>query len=478
MAQQVEIVRRVLSRGYNISPEALALLMERDIGEVDSLLDLIPDKPVIELHDLEEALRRMRRRVERQSSYATGEVVEGVSVIKAPTNLGVKGSSEEFVELMRKRFQFLKSVLMSKSEIDPIPISNLLNSTSRNGDRVLVVGMVLEKRVLRDFSIRMEIDDESGSIPVIFKKGSRYWDKADKIPVDSVIAVRGTFINGKLYADTFRIPDLDGKLVKPGSASGRVALVSDIHMGSKYFNEEAFERFVRWLNSDQARDVKYLMICGDLVDGIGVYPNQEEELKISDVYKQFQLASGFLERIPKDIKVIYIPGNHEPVRQAEPQPVVPEEYLDHLLEVRPDLIALPNPAMIGIGDVRVLIYHGRSLNAIFKHIPGLQPIRPETVVEAMRWILRLRHLAPIYGEHPISPESEDWLLVDQIPHVLHVGHIHVYGVGEYNGVKIVNSGTFENETPYIKSLGIEVTVGKAPILDLKSMEIEVKDFSS
>ncbi|MDK2372672.1 MAG: DNA polymerase II small subunit, partial [Candidatus Korarchaeota archaeon] len=92
--------------------------------------------------------------------------------------------------------------------------------------------------------------------------------------------------------------------------------------------------------------------------------------------------------------------------------------------------------------------------------------------------LRLRHLAPIYGEHPIAPGSEDWLLVDQIRRVLHVGHIHVYGVGEYNGVKIVNSGTFENETPYIKSLGIEVTVGKAPILNLKSMEIEVKDFSS
>ncbi len=477
MAQQVEIVRRVLSKGYNISPEALALLMDGGIEDLDSLLNFIPEKPVIELQDLEEALRRMKVRVERQVSYGAGEVVEGISILKAPTNLGVKGSSEEFVELMRKRFEFLKSILMRKSGIDPIPISSLLNSTSRNGDRVLVVGMVLEKRVLRDFSIRMELDDETGSIPVIFKKGSRYWDKADRIPVDSVIAVRGTFVNGRLYADSFRIPDLNGELVKPSSVTGKVALVSDIHMGSKYFNEGAFEKFVRWLNSDQAKDVRYLVICGDLVDGIGVYPNQEEELKITDVYKQFQLASKFLEKIPKDIKIIYIPGNHEPVRQAEPQPVVPGEYLDRLLEVRPDLIALPNPSMIGIGDVRILIYHGRSLNAIFKHIPGLQPITPDTVVEAMRWILRLRHLAPIYGEHPIAPESEDWLLLDQIPHVLHVGHIHVYGVGEYNGVKVVNSGTFENETPYIKSLGIEVTVGKAPILNLGNMEIEVMDFS-
>ncbi len=477
MAQQVEVVRKVLSRGYNISPEALAFLLESDLEDLDSLLDFIPDKAVIDLEDLKEALKRIKKRAEKRL-YETGEDVGGVHIIKSPTNLGVKGNSEEFIELMRRRFQFLKSLLVKKSGVDPIPISNLLNSTSRNGDRVLVVGMILEKRVLRDFSIRMVVDDESGSIPVIFKKGSRYWDKADKVPVDSVIAIKGTFINGRLYADSFRIPDLNGELVEPGSASGKVVLISDIHMGSRYFNDQAFERFVRWLNSEYAKDVKFLVICGDLVDGIGVYPNQEEELKIVDVYKQFQLASSFLERIPKDVRVIYIPGNHEPVRQAEPQPVVPEEYLNHLLEVRPDLIALPNPAMIDISGVRILLYHGRSLNAIFKHIPGLQPIRPETVVEAMKWILRLRHLAPIYGEHPIAPESEDWLLIDQVPHILHVGHIHVYGVGEYNGVKIVNSGTFENETPYIKSLGIEVTVGKAPILDLKSLEVEVRDFST
>ncbi len=477
MTGQAEVLRKVVARGYNISPEALSLLLEQENDVLEDLLDLIPDKAVIELQDLRDALERMRRRAQREAHLPGGEV-DSLKVIRIPTNLGVKGTPDEFVEFMRKRFRFLKSVLAKKNGVDPIPISNLLNSTSRDGDRVLIVGMVLEKRVLRDFSIRMQVDDETGSIPVIFKKGGRYWEKADRIPVDSVVAIRGTFRRGRIYADSFRLPDINGELIEPASASGKVALISDIHMGSKYFNQEAFDRFVRWLGSDGARDVRYLVICGDLVDGVGVYPSQEDELKIADVYKQFRLASSFLERIPKDVRVVYIPGNHEPVRQAEPQPVVPDEYLNSLLEVRPDLMALPNPALVGIGDVRLMIYHGRSLNALFKHIPGLQPIRPETVVEAMTWMLRLRHLAPIYGEHPISPEREDWLLLDQVPHVLHTGHIHVYGVGEHNGVKVVNSGTFENETPYIKSLGIEVTVGKAILLDLRNLGVEVKDFSS
>ncbi|MCS7103628.1 MAG: metallophosphoesterase, partial [Candidatus Korarchaeum sp.] len=337
--------------------------------------------------------------------------------------------------------------------------------------------MVLDKATMRDKSIRITLEDETGSISVLFKRESRYWEIADKLPVDSVIAVRGTYVNGKIFAESLVLPDVNGEELETRFQEGKVALVSDVHIGSKYFNERAFDRFIKWLGSDDARGVRYLIICGDLVDGIGVYPNQEEELRITDVYKQFEYASVILSRVPKHIKLIYIPGNHEPVRQAEPQPEIPRDYLEVLMNANPSMIHLPNPSMVSIGGVRIMLYHGRSLNAIMKHIPGLQPVTPSTVVEAMSWMFRLRSLAPVYGEHPISPEGRDWLVIAEVPNVLHTGHIHVYGVGEYKGVKLINSGTFENETPYIKSLGIEVTVGKVPILDLKNLSVEIKDFS-
>ncbi len=487
MFQQAELVRKLVGKGFNVSPEALEILSSMSDSQLDHLLDLIPDKVVIEAEDVLKLLEGISREpsvetsnlevVKRKKERPIPSKVDDITILRAPRDLGVAGTPDEFISFVRRRFEFLKSVLIRKSGVDPIPIASLVNSTARNGDNILIIGMIMEKRVLRDFSIRMVLDDETGSIPVIFRKGSRYWERADKVPVDSVLAVKGTYINGRIYADSFKVPDINGELVEPGSAEGKVAMISDTHIGSKYFNEEVFDRFVRWLNSDGASDVRYLIICGDLVDGIGVYPGQEDELKIPDVYRQFELAASFLKKIPSRIRIIYVPGNHEPVRQAEPQPIVPDEYLERLLEVRPDMLALPNPSMIGIRDVKIMIYHGRSLNAIFKHIPGLQPIRPETVVEAMTWILRLRHLTPIYGEHPISPEREDWLLLDVIPHALHTGHIHIYGVGEYKGVKVINSGTFENETPYIKSLGIEVTVGKVPLLNLENLEVEIKEFA-
>lgn len=164
--------------------------------------------------------------------------------------------------------------------MDLIPIPNLKASTRRNGDRVLIVGMVLEKRHMKDFSVRLTVDDDdTGSIPAVFRKGSRYWERAGRIPADSVITTRGTYINGRIYAESFLPPDIGGDLEMPGSTTGKIVFISDMHIGSKYFNESVFTKFLKWLRSDYARDVRYLVIGGDLVDGVGIYPNQEDELE-------------------------------------------------------------------------------------------------------------------------------------------------------------------------------------------------------
>ncbi|RDD54154.1 MAG: DNA-directed DNA polymerase II small subunit [Candidatus Korarchaeota archaeon NZ13-K] len=468
MGAELEVLRRALRRGINLSPEALSFLSSRGGDELDTLLDHLPDKVVLGLEDVLTLLREGEGR---------GIGQEELSVLLRPSDLGVSGAPEEFVRFIRFRFEKLRSMLLKRIDLEPIPIVELRTSTSRNGDNLVIVGMVLDKGMMKDRSIRMTVEDETGSIMVVFRRDSRFWEVADRVPVDSVIAIRGTYVNGKIIAESLMLPEISEEEVRPGSHEGRAALVSDVHVGSKYFNERAFNKFIRWLRSDEARDVRYLVICGDLVDGIGVYPNQEEELRIADVHKQFEYAGRILSGVPSHIKIIYAPGNHEPVRQAEPQPEVPDEYLEVLMDANPNVTPLPNPSVVGLGGVRIMLYHGRSLNAVMKHIPGLQPVTPSTVVEAMSWMLKLRNLAPIYGEHPISPEDRDWLLLEEVPNVLHTGHVHVYGVGEYKGVKLINSGTFENETPYIRSLGIEVTVGRVVVLDLKNLSVEVMDFS-
>ena len=73
--------------------------------------------------------------------------------------------------------------------------------------------------------------------------------------------------------------------------------------------------------------VKYVLIAGDIVDGVGVYPNQAQELCIRDVHKQYNFAAKYLEKIPEYIEIVISPGNHDASRKALPQPAIPEGYL-------------------------------------------------------------------------------------------------------------------------------------------------------
>ena len=69
-----------------------------------------------------------------------------------------------------------------------------------------------------------------------------------------------------------------------------------------------------------ASQVKYVFVVGDLVDGVGIYPGKDKELTITDIYSQYEECATLLAKIPKHIKIIVCPGNHDAMRVAEPQP--------------------------------------------------------------------------------------------------------------------------------------------------------------
>ena len=78
---------------------------------------------------------------------------------------------------------------------------------------------------------------------------------------------------------------------------------------------------IHWFKNDpMARTIKYFVLSGDGVDGIGIYPGQDKHLAIKDLYKQYSELARLLEEIPDWIDIIILPGNHDAVRPAEPQP--------------------------------------------------------------------------------------------------------------------------------------------------------------
>ena len=245
--------------------------------------------------------------------------------------------------------------------------------------------------------------------------------------------------------------------------------MSDVHIGSLTFLEDAFQRFIDWINCEFgseeqrriAEDVKYLVIGGDIVDGIGVYPNQDKELAIKDITEQYNEAARLLGNIRSDIKIIIAPGNHDASRVAEPQPAVPEEYAKALYELD-NVEFISNPGVVSLDGINVLIYHGRSFDDLVMAVKEFTHERNDLLMEEL---LKKRHLAPIYGERtPLASELEDYLVIDEVPDIFHTGHVHINTYRKFKGIHLINSGTFQTQTEFQKIYNIEPTPAEVPVI--------------
>jgi len=325
--------------------------------------------------------------------------------------------------------------------------------------------------------------DDTASV-LVLPEERRAYEAAQRIPLDQVICVIGVRGKGDLIvAKQIVLPDIPDH--KPHVADEDIwtVLLSDLHVGSKKFLADSFGRVLDWLNlrigdSNQravAERTKYVIICGDIVDGIGVYPRQEQELAITDLYDQYREAAKYIARIPDHVETIVIPGNHDPVRQALPQPAIPKDFGEAMYECR-SLISLGNPAEVSLHGVRVLLHHGRSLDDILSSVPDFDFAHPD---KAMKLQLQCRHLAPEYGNRtPIAPGSVDQLVIDDVPDVFHSGHVHVVRYDNYRGSEIVNSGAWQAQTDYQKRVGLVPTPGILTAINLQNLQVRLIDFTS
>jgi DNA polymerase II small subunit len=137
---------------------------------------------------------------------------------------------------------------------------------------------------------------------------------------------------------------------------------------------------------------------------------------------------------------------------------------------------LGNPCMINMEGIKILMFHGQSLDDIIASIPGLSYSKP---AEAMKILLKSRHLSPIYGQRtPIAPEKEDMMVIEEVPDVLHSGHVHVIDVDSYKGTLLVNSGAWQSQTPFQQTMGITPTPGIAIAINLSNLKPFKIDFNN
>ncbi|MEF8871708.1 MAG: DNA-directed DNA polymerase II small subunit [Haloarculaceae archaeon] len=383
------------------------------------------------------------------------------------------GEYRDFVAVFRDRYERLAGQLRGRVNHRP---TDTLESMAPNSDAA-IVGMVSDIRSTASGHWLVELEDTNGTFPCLVMKDRAFASQVQELLYDEVIAIEGTLADdgGILFADSIHFPDVP-RTYSPSTADRHVqaALISDVHVGSEEFMADAWHRFTDWLHTEEAEAIEYLLLAGDMVEGVGVYPNQDEELDIIDIYDQYEAFSEYLKEVPGDMEIVMIPGNHDAVRLAEPQPAFDEE-LRELMSAH-DARIVSNPSTVTIEGVSVLMYHGVSLDEVIAELPD-EKANYDEPHKAMYQLLKKRHVAPQYGGHTrLAPEDQDYLVMDEVPDIFHSGHVHKLGYGKYHNVLTINSGCWQAQTDFQKSVNIDPDSGFAPIVDLDTLDLTIRKF--
>ena len=472
------VLNYALNKGFQIHPDAFKIL--DDITDVKKLEKIIKEivkektrqkKYQINQNDLETYLG-----IKDDPNLQSDLKVLSDPTEKITSGEGVKGYNAFF----SSRFNKLKRIVSDRPESKKIKsiavVKSKLQKEWEIEKDVYVCGLLTTRNAERNIT-KLVLEDPSGSIEgIIFDEELQ--KTAGTLLIDQFVIARvASAKNSGLMIKDLILPDLPEQKINKSESEVYAVFLSDLHIGSKYFMEKELVEFVKWISSPDpvARKVRFVLIGGDMVDGVGIYPNQNKELVCQTIEEQLQKAEDLLDKIPKNVKIVIMPGNHDPGRRALPQPAIPQKYNSGLWE-RENIEMVGNPALVSLNGVKVLMFHGQSIDDIVKTTPGLSYDRPTDV---MKNLLRARHLSPVYGSStPIAPEVEDLLVIEDVPDIFHVGHVHKAQLDMYKGILLVNSGSWQKQTPFQASVGMVPNPGLAIIVNLKTFQVFHENYSS
>ena len=527
------VLERLIKAGFQITPDSLefltslespiemvnALVLENAPGDCPPVLSREFLESWIEERETRESESQIETLIEYESDIeemrpvpfglAEGESDWLISIAKTPdsNSVGSQGTVDDFLALFNNRFNALKRIYLGRIDTQSAVSPEMAKSKrvdsrrrkamSREGMRIRrpssqkVVGIIKNKNISQSGNVIVELEDDEGSIICVIPasreglKGQQLSEKANSILQDEVVCISGYVDqDGRMIADDVIFPDIPTTR-QTGRARRDVYAVflSDLHCGSKEFMEDEFDRFIGWINGrdvdnadrNMVNCIRYVFIAGDLVDGVGVYPDQRPDLIIQDIYDQYNHIAGKLAKIPKHIKIVCIPGNHDACRQALPRPPIPPEYAKSLYEMEGRIMILGDPTQLNVEGVDILITHGDSIDDLVTQLPGASYTEPAS---SMKALLQKRHLAPLYGgKTELAPLPRDWMVIENPPDVVHFGHAHHNAVDNYRGVQIINSGTFQSQTEFMRKQGVVPTPGIVTLINLYNGQPVLKFFS-
>jgi DNA polymerase II small subunit len=421
-----------------------------------------------------------------------GERAEKVQPYKNYTKPAKKREYNDFVKYFNKRFQAISGILKSRKELQNIvSIARLQGRKER--ENIAFIGIVYDKQETKNKHIVLTMEDPTGTIEVWLSNNKRELMEISKeIVLDEVIGIVGQTAGNRIFATQIIFPDVPlSKELKKGPEDTHAVFVGDVHVGSKLFLKDEFEKFLLWLSGDFgtpeqrtiAKKVEYVIFTGDLIEGVGIYPEQDLDLNIIDVKEQYQAFARYVKMIPPHMQIVLIAGNHDAGRLQEPQLPLYKDFTQDLYDL-PNVTILSNPAGFTIAKkpthpgFDILLYHGYSLIYYANTVQTIRDAGGQKATEKiMKLLLQKRHLAPTHGCNTYVPDAEeDPLVIDRVPDFFITGHVHRVSYANYRGVTVMNASCWSEVSEEQEKRGLEPQPARLPIVNLRTRELRIMNF--
>jgi len=481
------IADKILEKIKSSSSERIITksLVNKNLNEIQDVFSSLGDekKKIVERFFVNLSLNI---EIKKEKYVENGQDIQEIGPnhlqILSPTILpSRKLNVSDFVKHFRNRYTEIKQILQERSELQNLTSLDRITGQKQN---LSVIVLVSSKRITKNKNLLLEIEDLTGrGLALINHNKPELFEKAKDLVMDEVIGFKCGGSRDMLFVNDIIHPDAALFEKKKSEKEVYALFTSDLHIGSEMFLEENLLRFIDWINGkinhkEEVKKIKYLFIVGDAVDGVGVFPGQEKLLAIKDIKKQYEKLGEFLGMIRKDIRIIMCPGQHDAVRVAEPQPFVDEKYAPALYKLE-NLTLVTNPCYVSLAEgFNILMYHGASFHGVINSIESLRMNSPyDRPTKIVKELLKRRHLAPTHSSVIYIPEEKDPLFIRKIPDIVTTGEVHRPDIDVYNNIMIIANSCWQAQTPYEEKVGNRPDPCKVPMLNLKTREIKILDFS-
>ncbi|MBI2106802.1 metallophosphoesterase [Candidatus Woesearchaeota archaeon] len=487
-----------LSKGFLVSPSFLQCISEDfDIDEFYLKLKRYTPVPFVLTDELFLKINEEKKEFTEEKKQEVEIISFDISreprvvVVKNYTEKNKKKEVMDFVNYYRARYNAIKNILINRQELqNAVSINRILQRTEK--DFVALIGIVKEKKISKNGNIILVLEDLTGTISVVINKNKQeFFSLSQDILLDEIIGVSGVNSDKVVFANEIILPEIPiNNELKKSDVEEYVVFTSDLHVGSKMFFETNFLKFISWINGEYGSDehktlakkVKYLFIGGDLVEGVGIYPGQEGDLVIKDVYEQYSKLTDYISKIRKDLPIIVIGGNHDALRLSEPQPPIDPKMAPSLYELK-NITFVTNPSVVNIGSTElfsgfnVLLYHGGSFPYLSENVDSIRRNgrlnRPDLI---MKYLLQRRHLSVSHTSTLYVPGDEDFLVIDKVPDFFISGHIHKTILNSYRNVTLAACGCWTGQTDDQARRGIVPDPNRIILVNLQTREPKILNF--